>query len=214
MGKDKLKDIRREYGDKILRREDLQGDPLKLFERWFSEVLKTQNPDPTAMSLATVDPKGQPDVRMVLLKGITDGKLVFYTNYASTKATQLEVNPNVAINFYWPEMARQVRIRGSVEKISPQESDAYFASRPLKAQLSALLSNQSNVIEDSADLEKKLNALIDEHGQEPVVRPKHWGGYRVIPREYEFWQGRDNRLHDRYRYVRVSGGWQIQRLAP
>jgi len=214
MSKDKLKDIRREYGDRVLKREDLHGDPLKLFEKWFSDALKAANPDPTAMSLATVDAEGHPDVRMVLLKGIAQGKLVFYTNYQSMKAQQLEGNPNVALNFYWPELARQIRIRGSVEKISPTESDAYFASRPVKAQLSAILSEQSQVISDADNLENKLNALIEEHGQETVIRPRHWGGYRVIPREYEFWQGRDNRLHDRYRYLKVSGGWQIQRLAP
>jgi pyridoxamine 5'-phosphate oxidase len=214
VSKDKLKDIRREYGDRVLKREDLLGDPLKLFEKWFSDALKTTNPDPTAMSLATVDSEGHPDVRMVLLKGIAQGKLVFYTNYQSTKAEQLQTNPNVALNFYWPELARQIRIRGSVEKISEVDSDAYFASRPIKAQLSAILSVQSHEISDQENLENKLNALIEEHGQEPVIRPRHWGGYRVIPREYEFWQGRDNRLHDRYRYLRVKGGWQIQRLAP
>lgn len=214
MSKDKLKDIRREFGDKVLKREDVIGDPLVLFERWFSEVLTTANPDPTAMHLATVDSQGHPDIRVVLLKEIKDGKFTFFTNYLSTKAQQMEGNPNVAVNFYWPEMARQVRIRGAVEKIPPAESDAYFATRPLKAQFSALISEQSQVIPDLENLELKLNDLINQYGQEPVIRPRHWGGYRLAPAEFEFWQGRDNRLHDRYRYQRISGGWQILRLAP
>lgn len=214
MSKDKLKNIRREYGELALHRNDLADEPLVQFEIWLNAIVATDNDDPTAMVLATVDEQGQPDTRVVLLKGIDEGDLVFYTNYHSTKAQHISGNARVALNFYWPELARQVRIKGHAQKLSKEMSDAYFASRPQASQLSTIASEQSQVIADRESLQQKLNQLIYEHGQALVMRPEHWGGYRVRPHEFEFWQGRDNRLHDRFRYRRDGDVWQIERLSP
>jgi pyridoxamine 5'-phosphate oxidase len=209
-----LADIRRDYGDLTLSEDSSSVDPIEQFKIWFEEVLKNEKNDPTAMVLSTVDEKGCPDSRVVLLKGLDDGNFVFYTNYQSAKSLQIQNNPFAALNFYWPQMARQVRIRGRVKKVSEKQSDEYFASRPIKSQLSALLSPQSQIILDRAFLENALNDLIQRQDQEPVVRPSNWGGYMVIPDEIEFWQGRDNRLHDRIHYYRQEGKWQHRRLAP
>jgi len=209
-----LADIRRDYGDLSLSEESAASDPIIQFKLWFEDVLEHEKNDPTAMVLSTVDSQGHPDSRVVLLKSIDEGNFVFYTNYQSAKALQIQYEPYVALNFYWPQMARQIRIRGRVKKISAADSDTYFSSRPIKSQLSATISPQSKEIRDRATLEKALNALIEEHGQETVVRPESWGGYVVIPDELEFWQGRDNRLHDRIHYYREAGQWRKRRLAP
>lgn len=209
-----LADIRREYGELSLSEESAHDDPIVQFKLWFEDVLEHGKTDPTAMVLSTVDEKGFPDSRIVLLKNIDEGAFVFYTNYHSAKAQQIEHQPYAALNFYWPEMARQVRIRGSVKRVADKESDDYFSSRPLYSKLSAIISPQSHAINNRAELERKLNELIQLHGQEPVLRPEFWGGYSVFPEEIEFWQGRDNRLHDRIHYYRQSGNWQHRRLAP
>ena len=209
-----IADIRREYGNLSLSEEDANDHPLVQFERWFAEVVKTEKSDPTAMVLSTVDELGHPDSRVVLLKETNDGSFIFYTNYHSTKAMQISATPYVALNFYWPEMARQVRIRGRIKRTTNAQSDAYFSSRPKLSQLSAITSPQSNEIAGRAALLQKLNELIAKHQQQPIVRPESWGGYEVIPEEFEFWQGRDNRLHDRIHYYRQNDQWIHRRLAP
>ena len=209
-----LADIRREYGELSLDEETLQQCPIAQFKLWFEEVLLVEKSDPTAMVLSTVDEKGQPDSRVVLLKGIEEGAFIFYTNYQSTKSLQIRQKPYAALNFYWPQMVRQVRVRGRVKPVSKEQSDSYFASRPVTSQLSAIVSPQSEEIKDRNFLEQALNKLIEEHGQEPVVRPEHWGGYMLLPDEIEFWQGRDNRLHDRICYYKKEGEWAHCRLAP
>ena len=209
-----LAGIRREYGDLRLNDEDIPNSPLIQFKRWFSEVLDTEVNDPTAMLLSTVDEEGHPDSRVVLLKGLEEGAFVFYTNYQSIKAQQINKTPFVALNFYWPSMVRQVRVRGKIKPVNETTSNAYFASRPKSSQLSAIISPQSSEITGRAELERALNELIASHQEEPIMRPNHWGGYMITPDEYEFWQGRDNRLHDRIQYFREHGKWRHRRLAP
>lgn len=207
-------DLRRDYGELSLNEESVQADPLIQFEAWFEEVLVNETYDPTAMVLSTVDDNGFPDSRVVLLKGLEKGEFLFYTNYNSTKARQIQTNPNVALNFYWPHMARQVRIRGQINKISDSQSDSYFSSRPLKSQFSAIISNQSHEIPNRLFLETALEQAITQQQQRPVKRPDFWGGYKVSPVEFEFWQGRNNRLHDRVHYYLEQGQWLHRLLAP
>ncbi|KTD14605.1 pyridoxine 5'-phosphate oxidase [Legionella gratiana] len=209
-----IADIRREYGELNLSEELLPDDPIVQFMQWFEDVLKNEKNDPTAMVLSTVDDKGCPDSRVVLLKGLVEGNFIFYTNYQSTKAEQIKVNPYAALNFYWPQMARQVRVRGQVKQVDQKQSDLYFLSRPIKSQFSAIISPQSHEIKDRQSLENALNELIERHGQKPIVRPTYWGGYMIIPDQIEFWQGRDNRLHDRIQYFQQDGQWKHHRLAP
>lgn len=208
-----LADIRREYGDLRLDEASIQSCPFNQFELWFSEIIQTELADPTAMILSTVDESGFPDSRVVLLKGIENNTFVFYTNYLSKKSKQIENNDKVALNFYWPTMARQVRIRGNAVKVSVKQSDDYFASRPRLSQLSAIASIQSKVIDSREELEHAFNSLAQAQ-QELVLRPEYWGGYCVTPIEFEFWQGRDNRLHDRMQYVFKNEVWIRQRLSP
>lgn len=206
--------IRREYGQLALQESDMPDCPIEQFHRWFSEIVPVEKTDPTAMVLSTVDSLGHPDSRVVLLKGINEGAFLFYTNYQSTKSIQIETSPYVALNFYWPHMARQVRVRGGVKRVRSSQSDAYFATRPKLSQLSAIASPQSQEISGRDELETRLNELIASHEDSPVVRPKHWGGYQVTPDEIEFWQGRDNRMSDRIHYYRKEGNWVHRRLAP
>ena len=198
-----LSDIRRDYGQLSLNEGEVKASPIAQFEDWFMEVLKVEKQDPTAMVLSTVDELGHPDSRVVLLKAIHDDSFIFYTNYESTKSLQISNTPYVALNFYWPEMARQVRIRGTVKRTSKAQSDEYFSSRPVASQLSAIVSPQSRKVDTRDELESRLNELIAEF-QQPIIRPKHWGGYAVFPQEMEFWQGRDNRLHDRIHYFQEN----------
>ena len=208
-----LSDIRRDYGQLSLSEGEIKENPIAQFECWFMEVLKVEKQDPTAMVLSTVDESGHPDSRVVLLKAIDDNSFVFYTNYESTKSLQMSKNPYVALNFYWPEMARQVRVRGTVTRTSKAQSDEYFSSRPIASQLSAIVSPQSRKVDTRDELENRLNELIAQF-QQPILRPKHWGGYVVLPHEIEFWQGRDNRLHDRIHYFQENNTWTHRRLAP
>ena len=209
-----LADIRREYGVLSLSEDSVLKSPVAQFKSWFEECLKSEKSDPTAMVLSTVDEQGHPDSRVVLLKGIEEEAFVFFTNYQSAKAIQLQNSPYAALNFYWPQMARQIRIRGRVTRIPEKQSDLYFSTRPVKSQYSAIISPQSKQISDRHSLEKQLNDLIESHGQAPVQRPEQWGGYKVMPEVYEFWQGRDNRLHDRIQYTLSADQWLIRRLAP
>jgi pyridoxamine 5'-phosphate oxidase len=209
-----IADIRRDYGELSLNEELIPPDPILQFQLWFEEVLKNETSDPTAMVLSTVDSKGLPDSRVVLLKSIDAGAFFFYTNYQSIKAIQIKNNPYAALNFYWPHMARQVRVRGSVKKTSKEQSDRYFLSRPIKSQFSAVISRQSQEIPNRMFLEKALNDLIEHYEDKTLARPDYWGGYQLIPDEIEFWQGRDNRLHDRIHYYKQEGHWNVHRLAP
>ncbi|WP_370449376.1 pyridoxamine 5'-phosphate oxidase [Legionella sp. km772] len=208
-----IADIRRDYGVLNLDEQHIHENPIEQFKIWFAEVLAEEPHDPTAMVLSTVDEQGFPDSRVVLLKGLEENSFIFYTNYHSAKGIQLAHEPRAALNFYWPHMARQVRIRGRVEKISAERSDDYFFSRPLSSQLSAIVSPQSKDIKDRAFLEQALEQLATE-GQAPITRPLHWGGYSLTPESIEFWQGRDNRLHDRIAYCRQNNTWSHSRLAP
>lgn len=209
-----IADIRREYGDLALCEERLNDCPIIQFKQWFEETSAGEKSDPTAMVVSTIDENGHPDSRVVLLKGLTEDGFIFYTNYNSTKGMQIKQNPYAALTFYWPQMSRQVRVRGRVKRLAKEQSDAYFASRPLTSQLSAIVSPQSQEISARSDLEKALEQLVAVKEKKSFVRPKHWGGYVVIPQEMEFWQGRDNRLHDRIAYHKKRGKWTHCRLAP
>ena len=188
-------------------------DPLLQFERWFKDALAAQLPLANAMTLATVSPEGTPDARVVLLKGVEGGGFVFYTNYQSRKGRELASRPEACLVFLWTQLERQVRIEGKVEKVPERDSDAYFASRPVGARLSACASAQSEVVSGRGYLESQVEKISRQYGENPP-RPAHWGGYRVVPSQIEFWQGRENRLHDRLLYTLNSGAWKIERLAP
>jgi pyridoxamine 5'-phosphate oxidase len=194
-------------------RDDQPSDPYTLFRRWYSDAQASANGQPDAMALATATPDGRPSVRMVLLKGFDERGFVFYTNYESRKGEELTVNPRAALAFFWYEVQRSVRIEGTVERVSPDESDAYFASRALGSRFSAAASNQSRVIPDRETLEARVHALEAQYG-DTIPRPANWGGFRVQPEVIEFWQGRRNRLHDRLRYRRDGDAWVRERLAP
>lgn len=210
----KLADIRREYGKLALNDTDIERHPISFFKQWFSEIIEVEYNDPTAMTLSSVDEKGHPDSRVVLLKGIEDDNFIFYTNYESNKAQQFASTPFVALNFYWPVFARQVRIKGTVQRTSRQLSDEYFSSRPRDSQLSAIASAQSKPLANRKTLEDIIEQLMVKYHDTPIQRPENWGGYTVCPETIEFWQGRDNRLHDRILYTKKNNKWCNQRLFP
>ena len=211
----RVADLRKEYTFQGLSETDAHLNPFEQFKIWFDQALFAQLPEPNAMTIATATTNGKPSARMVLLKDYDERGFVFYTNYESNKGQQLVENPWGAIAFWWAELERQVRIEGRVEKVSPAESDAYFHSRPKASQLGAWASNQSQVIDSREVLERRLQQLKEEYENKEVPRPPNWGGFRVIPTEIEFWQGRPSRLHDRLLYQRSEdGSWRIQRLSP
>lgn len=193
--------------------DDLDPDPLRQFQLWLDAAVAADVPEPTAMALATAGPDGQPSARMVLLKQVDTG-FVFYTNYRSRKARQLEANPAAAVTFYWAQLDRQVTAAGAVARVSQAESDAYFATRPLGSQLAAWASPQSEPLADRARLDALVEQVRVRFGDRDVPRPAHWGGYRLVPDVVEFWQARDNRLHDRVCYRRDGDAWRRTRLAP
>ncbi|MGI8819549.1 MAG: pyridoxamine 5'-phosphate oxidase [Chthoniobacterales bacterium] len=210
-----IAELRHDYVAHGLRRADLDPDPIKQFAQWFGAAAAAEIRDVNAMALATVGNDGAPSARIVLLKGISERGFVFFTNYLSDKGRQLEQNPRAALNIFWVQLERQIRIEGSVEKTSREESEEYFHSRPLGSQLGAWASRQSEVIASRAVLETHLAELQERYASGAIPLPPHWGGYRVAPSTIEFWQGRTNRLHDRFRYTReAGGGWLIERLAP
>lgn len=209
-----MTDFRREYGSLTLNVEGAMDSPYALFEQWLNEILETDNYDPTAMVLSTIGEDDFPDSRVVLLKGIHEGNFLFYTNYTSAKANQIRKNAKVALNFFWPYMARQIRVTGHASPLSSEQNDEYFASRPRMSQIAAIASDQSAVLDSRLQLEERMNQLIETYGQQPIIRPDHWGGYAVTPIKIEFWQGRDNRLHDRLLYEKCEQQWKIMRLAP
>ena len=192
-----------------LRRTDLDADPLRQFRKWFDEatdVVRARE----AMAVATANAEGAPSVRMVLLKAADERGLVFFTHYTSRKGRELEANPHAALLFHWDPLGRQVRVEGAVQRVSPEESDAYFATRPAGARAGAWASRQSAVLGDRAELERRAAELAEAD----LKRPETWGGFRVVPEAWEFWQHRDDRLHDRFRYARHDGAWVIERLYP
>jgi pyridoxamine 5'-phosphate oxidase len=195
--------------------DNMDADPLKQFVRWFHEAEQAEIPMANAMSLATADGQSKPSARMVLLKGVDERGFLFFTNYEGRKARELQVNPFAALVIHWLPLSRQVRVEGSVERLGPDESDAYFASRPRGHQIEAHASQQSQVIESRESLDQQFNALCQKFEGQAVPRPLHWGGYRVVPDVLEFWQEGESRLHDRLRYRRDNGDqWRIERLAP
>ena len=208
-----IADLRQEYMRAGLSESDADRDPMHQFERWFEDALSAGLPLPNAMTLATTDAAGKPSARIVLLKGLEGGGFVFFTNYASRKARELEASGAACLVFMWSPLERQVRIDGTTERVAAAESDAYYASRPLGARLSAWASPQSAAVASRSVLEKAMEEARQRHGDAPP-RPPHWGGYRVLPTAIEFWQGRADRLHDRLLYTRAKAGWTLARLAP
>jgi len=210
-----IADLRREYTLAGLRRAELETDPMAQFGKWFRQALAANLAEPNAMTLATADREGRPSCRIVLLKGLDERGFTFFTNYESRKGRELSENPNAALVLFWAELERQVCIAGTVSKISREESEKYFASRPKGSRLAAWVSSQSDSITNRAALENRLNELLAKYPGEEVPLPPYWGGYCLAPARIEFWQGRPNRLHDRFQYLRQPNNqWRIERLSP
>lgn len=209
-----IADIRKDYQLKSLTEAEVAKDPFAQFSVWWDEAVGSAIDEVNAMALSTVSAEGRPSSRIVLLKGFDEQGFVFFTNYNSDKGKQIEQQQFVSLLFFWKELERQVRVEGIATKVEPEESDAYFNSRPVGSRLGAWASPQSQKITDRSILEQALESVKAEYGELTIPRPPHWGGYRVTPSRIEFWQGRSSRLHDRILYEQVDGNWQISRLAP
>lgn len=209
-----LNSIRRDFSDKPLNEDSIAENPFKQFEVWFEEAVNAQLLDPYAMSISSVSYNGQPSTRIVYLRGITEQGFKFYSNYKSQKGEDLLENNKTALNFFWGELERQIRIEGEVEKLSKEESDTYFASRPRESQIGAWASDQSESIKDRKELEDKVAHFENKYKDMDVPRPPHWGGYIVKPNKIEFWQGRPNRLHDRIVFTKNDDSWETSRVSP
>lgn len=209
-----IADLRREYASRALGEDQADADPIRQFTAWFDEAASAQILDVNAMTLATTTRDGDPDARIVLLKGFDDDGFVFFTNYESAKGRELAANPRACLLFFWVELERQVRITGPVTKVSRAESEEYFHSRPFESQVGAWASAQSTPVTNRAVLESRYAELTEQYAGQAVPLPAFWGGYRVAPEKVEFWQGRPSRLHDRLLYTRGADGWSRTRLAP
>ena len=209
-----ISSIRKDYQLQSLSESDVKQDPIGQFGKWWEEAIASSIDEVNAMTLSTVTAEGKPSARIVLLKGFDERGFVFFTNYESNKGVQLTANPFASLVFFWKELERQVRIEGICEKVSEQQSDDYFHSRPIGSQLGACASPQSRVIESRRVIENNLEKLQDQYREMEIPRPAHWGGYRVVPHSIEFWQGRSSRLHDRIKYTKENQSWKIVRLAP
>lgn len=215
MTDEKLASLRKEYSQATLDEKSVAADPFVQFRKWFDESLAAKVDEANAMTLATVDTKSRPSTRVVLLKDFDARSFIFFTNYKSKKAEDIKENLNAALNFFWPALERQVRIEGKLEKVSAEESDEYFSIRPAGSKIGAWASPQSEEIPGRAWLEAQVKKYIEKFAEHEIPRPKHWGGYRLIPRRIEFWQGRESRLHDRILYSKSKKSlWKIARLAP
>ena len=212
--KDYINKLRHDFSKNTLSEKDVDKDPVKQFEKWFKEAVDAKVNEPNAMTLATVDTHHKPSSRIVLLRNFSDRGFVFYTNYSSKKGKDIEQNPFSCLNFFWPELERQVRVEGKLVKQTDAESDSYFNSRPRTSQLGAWVSQQSEVLKSREDLDKSYSVLEKKYEGKEIPRPPFWGGYNLIPDSIEFWQGRPSRLHDRIRYALDQNKWKIERLFP
>ena len=208
-----IADIRKDYVKGSMVVSHMPENPIIAFQQWLNEAIESQVEEPTAFNLSTISKEGQPHSRIVLLKGIENDNLVFFTNYKSSKGNDLQFSPKVALNFFWPELERQVRILGNASPLSPSKSDAYFYSRPIESQAGAIVSAQSQIIDGDTDLAAAIDTLLKN--PDAITRPEHWGGYEIEPHYIEFWQGRPSRIHDRVFYEKTDGlKWEKGRLAP
>ena len=215
MDQEKLENLRKDYTASALSEKETKADPIRQFEAWFADAEEAKEPEHSAMNLATATHDGRPSARIVLLKGVYPDGFVFYTNYLSRKGKEIAKNPVCALTFFWPSMERQVRIEGTLEKITKEQSEKYFHSRPKSSQVGAMVSPQSQEIDSREALEKKWEELTTEYADKEVPKPSYWGGYIVKPRMIEFWQGRSSRLHDRIVYKKIDAkNWKKVRLAP
>ncbi len=214
MNNNEISNLRKDYTLKELRKKSVSKNPFDQFSTWFDDAVKANIEQPNAMILATATKNGIPSSRVVLLKGVENDGFKFYTNYESQKGRELHENPNASLLFFWFNLERQIRISGKVEKVSQRESDEYFRTRPYESQLGAWASNQSKQIINREILEKKYEEFKTKYDKGKVPLPPYWGGFKLIPNSFEFWQGRENRLHDRIKYVKEKNDWKIERLSP
>lgn len=213
--RDYIKNNRRDFQNEELDEQSAPKNPFKLFEKWFEELLKSEVLDPYAFTLATSGADNQPSARVLYMRDVSEKGITCYTNYTSQKGKDLEENPRFCANFFWPELARQVRFEGTARKVEASNSDNYFDSRPRESKIGAWASDQSSEMVNRRELESKVKKYTEKFQGEDVPRPPYWGGYLLIPEEIEFWQGRESRLHDRLRYKKVEEGkWQLNRLSP